>query len=127
MNWGILVYALTAEAFGSALFPFLTQSAVEADSKLGLYVSLAILVSFMVSGVGLTLMGTVKTRPVDLFQAKGLIGMSSILALVFLVAVFWSEAIRSDTIAACPSVSYSGHLSRCEFLLVDSLLPFIYG
>ena len=127
MNWGLLVYAMTIEAFGTALFPFLEQSAIQANSEFGVYTSLAVIVSFMVSGGIVTIKGTVERRPVTLGQAKGLVGMSSILSLVFLVGVLWSEAIREDTVVACPYESNLGHLSRCELLPEHSLLPIVYG
>ncbi len=126
MNWGLLVYALTLEGLGVALYPLLEQSAVQANSLFGWYLSLVILFSFMMGGVTLTILGLVMRRPVSQGQVKGVVGMSSILALVFSIGVLWSEAIYSDTLAACPEVSGTG-LFSCELLPGRSLLPAVYG
>ncbi len=103
MNWGLLVYSMTVDGFGIALYPFLEQSAVQANSVFGWYASLIALFFFMVGGVVLTVGGLVMKGSVTLGPAKALLGMSSLLGLVLLVGVLWSEAIYSDRLAACPS------------------------
>ncbi len=127
MNWGLLVYALTVEGLGFVIYPFLEQSAIQANSLFGWYVSLAILFSSMMGGVALSAAGLIMSRPVSSGQAKGVLGISLILALAFSVGVLWSEVIYSDLLVDCPYESGSGRLTSCDLLQGQSFLPILYG
>jgi hypothetical protein len=127
MRLDLLVYSLTIEGSGVALFPFLEQSAVQASSLFGWYVSLLVLFSLMIGGVALTAAGLITRGRVALGKAKVLVAISSTLAIVFTVGVLWSEAIYSDTLAACPGGPGTQVLTRCDTSLGQSFLPFVYG
>jgi len=127
MNWAVSAYGLIFDGIGILLFLILGLS-FERNSVVQWHVSIAFLAACLSAGLLLVSMGTIGRRPVASDQVKGLVLMSSLLVLFFILAVLWSSAIHEDDLVACSiPIPESYGLTRCDFALGQSVLPWVNG
>lgn len=127
MNWALSAYGLVLDGIG-ILFFLIFGLSFERNSVFQWHVSIALLAACLSAGLLLVSMGTIGRRPVASDQLKGLVLMSSLFALSFIVAVLWSSAIHEDDVVACSiPIPESYGLTRCDFAFGQSVLPWVNG